>query len=146
MEFIHSTHISQSQPWEETTNEEEVVEADMEEDGAEAVAVAEVDAVERLIPTTTRIGMAFNGVIGNLYYIYIYRSGFRLHLHSIRILTFYMVYLSTANREAGAESAHDMVRGGDEAKSGMTNWLVLLTTFIDGRPNVFFPVSPLNQY
>lgn len=33
-----------------------------------AVAVAEVDVVEKLIPTTTRIGMAFNGTTDMLQY------------------------------------------------------------------------------
>lgn len=60
--FIHSFSSSapfkQTKPWARTTNEEEAeAHADMEEDEAGAVAVAEVDVVERLIPTTTRIGI-----------------------------------------------------------------------------------------
>ena len=60
--FTSSTPFKQTKPWARTTNEEEAAEeaeahADMEEDVAGAAAAAEEDVVERLIPTTTRIGM-----------------------------------------------------------------------------------------
>ena len=42
-----------------------------------------------------------------------------------------MIYLLLFDREAGAESAHDMARGGDEAKSGKIKCFYPLATYIN---------------